>query len=575
MASLSSEIVSPFDLSKDPKENTAIAGVLAGRCSPASNLWPAIQGLGAHIACLAEMVGAPIEDIESPYAIRKYEGDALVLRVLTPCPVYYVQRMDDPKPAEDHPNVVYDCEGRVWVSCDQGAALTDLDCAELPPVTDDEVDDDICPEKPEDTSIGILATFTETHDEDDEDCPEGEGGCEARHLTLQQLRTLVDPFDATNRWGLCSDGETDNSPAWADLYAELNRTHWGRLEIKPGKYHFSQKIELPWSEDLFHPSLFSAYGAEFDNTVVVGLSTSTEGYRVVGAPDAGTVYLRGQGATHHDIVSDGCVYGFAFSVATRQLITLNKVTGLNVGDDITTAAGNTGTITSIDGNVVEIGGINQGGIPVMFEVGDTIGRCVITAVDSCYGDNFQVTRTSFTSLYAVNSVNKGVIVDESSTAVARNPSWVNHNTFETVSVVNSGGKAWVVQSPNDDTGGTGFAYNVIENFGSEVNNGDLSFLMNGGVANTFIGGHFSSTDPAGNTVVYGNDARENRHFGGRYVGPIIAGGTTGIGITTPVILVNTAAAGFGAAQQEIYRIDELIARNGTAEITGGVPVGGV
>ena len=117
VASLSAKLISPFDLSKEPGDNTAVAGVMIGPCAPASNLWPAIQATLSHIACLADLVGASdAPQFNDVYAFRKYEGDAPCVLVLKPTPCVYVPSTVMPAPAEALPGVVRDCKGRAWTS---------------------------------------------------------------------------------------------------------------------------------------------------------------------------------------------------------------------------------------------------------------------------------------------------------------------------------------------------------------------------------------------------------------------------------------------------------------------------
>ena len=125
VSSLSAELISPFDLSKEPAENTAVAGVVIGSCAPAGNIFPAIRATLAHIACLAELVGASdAPQFNDVYAFRKYEGDAPCVLVLKPTPMVYVRSTVQPAPAENLPTLVRDCTGAAWT-----AVTSDYGCA--------------------------------------------------------------------------------------------------------------------------------------------------------------------------------------------------------------------------------------------------------------------------------------------------------------------------------------------------------------------------------------------------------------------------------------------------------------
>ena len=126
VASLSATLISPFDLSKDPNENTAIAGVMVGSCAPAGNIFPALRALAANVACLADLVGASdAPQFDDVYQFRKYEGDAPCVLVLKPTPCVYVLSTVEPAPAENVPDVVRDCLGRAWT-----AVTSDYGCAD-------------------------------------------------------------------------------------------------------------------------------------------------------------------------------------------------------------------------------------------------------------------------------------------------------------------------------------------------------------------------------------------------------------------------------------------------------------
>lgn len=132
-----------------------------------------VQAIMAGVADLRDSIkGEPNcfwEQLKNAYAIRKYEGEAVALLVMQPCPLWYVQAEADDEgnlPKEAHPSVVYDCQGRAWTICvDDAEAETVLEV--IPPATDEQIEDVHC--NPDDYALVICPT-----DEHVEECPEDE-----------------------------------------------------------------------------------------------------------------------------------------------------------------------------------------------------------------------------------------------------------------------------------------------------------------------------------------------------------------------------------------------------------------
>lgn len=343
-----------------------------------------------------------------------------------------------------------------------------------------------------------------------------QGGVGAVNRTVQsRLRDLVSVKD----FGAVGDGVTDDYAAFlaATNYCNNNNIH--QLIIPPALYHLSEPWMVPQGGN-FVPCRTLADGAVVDNTVIATNCAGIAGLTVDGAPDAGFVFTRGQGAYHEYLVAKNCgSYGFYCGIASRQHLTVASSSGFLVGEIVTGGtSGKTGVIERITGNVLRLIKCNLAGTAGFFTIAETVvggGSGASTTISSLfnpYGINYQVTRATFNQLSSVLNGNKGFYFDGTATT---DRSFMNATTWISPSSVSNGGDGWVVTSFVGPGGSSENNYNTFININIE-GNGGKSLLASNGRQNTYIGGHFVDTDGAGESVAITDSF--NFIFGGRYIG---------------------------------------------------------
>jgi hypothetical protein len=347
----------------------------------------------------------------------------------------------------------------------------------------------------------------------------GTGSVNRTVLTKLQETVSVKDF------GAVGDGVTDDYAAFqaARTYCNDNDIH--SLLIPPASYHLSEPWFAPQGGS-YVPCRTIANGAVLDNTVIAQNGAGIAGLTVNGAPDAGFVFTRGQGAYHEYLVSkNNGSYGFYFGVASRQHLTVSSSSGFQVGETVTGGtSGKFGVVERIDGNVLRLIKCNVTGTAGFFQTSETVtggtsgSSTTVSAVATPYGGNYQVTRATFNQLLSSNNGNKGWYWDGTATA---NRSWFNANTVISPSGVSNAGKGWVVNSYIAPGGGSQHNYNTFLNINME-GNGDQSLLDTTGRQNTYIGGHFVDTDGSGTSVQVSD--LYNFFLGGRYIGNVDFGG---------------------------------------------------
>ena len=343
-----------------------------------------------------------------------------------------------------------------------------------------------------------------------------QGGTGSVQRTVQsRLRDVVSVKD----FGAVGDGVTDDYAAFlaASTYCNDNDVH--SLLIPPASYHLSEPWFVPQGGN-YVLCRTVADGAVVDNTVIAQNGAGIAGLTVDGAPDAGFVFTRGQGAYHEYLVAKNCdSYGFYFGVASRQHLTVASSSGFQVGETVTGAtSGKTGVVERITGNVLRLVKCNIAGTAGFFTSSETVtggtsgASTTVSSVSTPYGSNYQVTRATFNQLLAYNNANKGFCWDGTATA---NRSYMNATTWISPSGVSNGGKGWVVSSYTGPGGSSEHNYNTFININME-GNADKSLVDPSGRQNTYIGGHFVDTDGGGESVAI-TDAY-NFILGGRYIG---------------------------------------------------------
>ena len=319
-------------------------------------------------------------------------------------------------------------------------------------------------------------------------------------------------------FGAVGDGVTDDYAAFlaASTYCNDNDVH--SLLIPPASYHLSEPWFVPFGGN-YVPCRTVGDGAVVDNTVIAANGAGISGLTVDGAPDAGFVFTRGQGAYHEYLVAKNCgSYGFYLGVSSRQYLTVASSTGFQVGETVTGASsGKNGVVERITGNVLRMIKCNMGGTAGFFTVAETVtggtsgASTTISSRSTPYGGNYQVTRATFNQLLAVSNGNKGYYWDGTATG---NFSYMNATTWISPASVSSGGDGWVVSTFTGPGGGSEHNYNTFININIE-GSGGKSLIDSVGRQNTFIGGHF--VDTVGGESVAITDAF-NFIFGGRYIG---------------------------------------------------------
>jgi hypothetical protein len=255
-------------------------------------------------------------------------------------------------------------------------------------------------------------------------------------------------------FGAKADQVVDSEPAFtkATEFANMNEGI-RRILIPSGKYHLANPWRITASGNLWNPISVDGYGAVLDNTVVVATrGIGVRGLTVDGAPRHGFVFLRGQGASHDHLLASNC-----------------GLDGFYCGSDI--------------GN------------------GD-------------YGANFQVTRTTFTSLTALNNGRHGWFMEAEATA---NRSWFNANSVIGFAAVSNAEKGFAWTGGSGPNGVSQMNYNSFFNINCE-GNGDISVDLPESRANTFIGGHYVDSDANDFCMRLGGPFNVN--LGGRYVGKV-------------------------------------------------------
>ena len=344
------------------------------------------------------------------------------------------------------------------------------------------------------------------------------------------------------------DTRPDVTPALAAITNYIEGGGIKKLSILSGNYSLSEFWGAPWT-GLYDPLEIDAYGAVFNNTVVLGEGVSCKGLEVDGSPDVGFVYTRGHGCHHQSLIAKNCTsHGHYFGVSSRQTLTLSGVAGtFVVGETVTGGtSGTTGKIESINGSVLEVINCDS-----LFQASETISGAAangtLDSLDTPYGINYQVVRGSFTALHADLCGGDGFHWD--GTAVA-NRSWMNSTAFESCSSTNNSGDGFRSRAYTLAPGGNArLNYNTFTNCGAEGNAGQ-SFIDDIGVQNTFIGGHYVDGD--GVNCVELRDPGNNFIFGGRYVENILISDDS-------FVYANTASSGEGAIIAKIPNVDKFIA----------------
>jgi hypothetical protein len=343
-----------------------------------------------------------------------------------------------------------------------------------------------------------------------------QGGTSAVNRTVQsRLRDIVSVKD----FGAVGDGVTDDYAAFlaASTYCNDNDAH--SLLIPAASYHLSEPWLVPQGGN-FVPCRIVADGAVVDNTVIATNCAGIAGLTVDGAPDAGFVFTRGQGAYHEFLVAKNCgSYGFYCGIASRQHLTVASSTGFQVGETVTGASsGKTGVVERITGNVLRLVKCNIAATQGFFTVGETVvgagsgASTTVSSISTPYGVNYQVTRATFNQLSSVLNGNKGFYFDGTATT---DRSYMNATTWISPASVSNGGKGWVVSPFTGPGGSSEHNYNTFVNINIE-GNADQSLVDSAGRQNTYIGGHFVDTDGSGQSVAI-TDAF-NFILGGRYIG---------------------------------------------------------
>jgi hypothetical protein len=319
-------------------------------------------------------------------------------------------------------------------------------------------------------------------------------------------------------FGAVGDGVTDDYAAFlaASTYCNDNDVH--SLLIPPASYHLSEPWFVPNGGN-FVPCRTVADGAVVDNTVIATNCAGISGLTVNGAPDAGFVFTRGQGAYHEYLVAKNCgSYGFYLGVSSRQYLTVASSAGFQVGETVTGASsGKNGVVERITGNVIRLIKCNMGGTAGFFTVAETVtggtsgASTTISSLSNPYGVNYQVTRATFNQLSSVTNGNKGFYWDGTATT---DRSFMNATTWISPASVSNGGDGWVVSPFTGPGGSSENNYNTFLNINIE-GNGGKSLVASNGRQNTYIGGHF--VDIVGGESVAITDAF-NFIFGGRYIG---------------------------------------------------------
>jgi hypothetical protein len=344
-------------------------------------------------------------------------------------------------------------------------------------------------------------------------------GATNQHLTTAGGVKIYSLTPNVQAFGAVGDGVTDDYAAFLEASTYCNDNNIHQLIIPPASYHLSEPWFVPFGGN-YVPCRTVADGAVVDNTVIAANGAGISGLTVDGAPDAGFVVTRGQGAYHEYLVAKNCgSYGFYFGVSSRQYLTVASSAGFQVGETVTgQSSGSYGTVERIIGNIIRLIKCNMGGTAGFFTPSETVvggtsgASTTISSRSTPYGGNYQVTRATFNQVLAFNNGNKGFYWDGTATA---NFSWMNATSWISPSGVGNGGKGWVVSSFTGPNGGSEHNYNTFININME-GNADKSLDDAVGRQNTYIGGHFVDTDLSGQSVAI-TDAF-NFILGGRYIG---------------------------------------------------------
>lgn len=327
-------------------------------------------------------------------------------------------------------------------------------------------------------------------------------------------------------FGAVADGITDDWAAFeaARNYCNDNDIH--TLYIPAGNYHLSDPWFTPTGGN-YVTSKVVGNGAVLDNTVIAQNSAGISGLTVDGSPDVGFAFQRGQGSLHEFLVAKNCgSHGFYFGCNSRQYVTVSSPSGFQVGEVVTGGtSGSTGFIDRIDGNILRLVKCNLSGSAVFFAASETItggtsgASTTVSSVETAYGTNYQVTRSTFNQLLSISNGGKGFYWDGSASA---SRSYFNANSIISPSIVSNSGKGWVVKPFSAAGGSAEHNYNTFVNINIE-GNGDKSLQDTNGRQNTYLGGHFVDVDTGGESVsitdVY------NFVLGGRYIGSTDFSGT--------------------------------------------------
>lgn len=378
-------------------------------------------------------------------------------------------------------------------------------------------------------------------------------------VALEQGGTVQDAVKwvTPQMFGAVGDGVTDDYAAFAaaTAYCEANGV-WD-LVIPPGDYHLSEPWAAP-SGGNFASSTVNGYGATLDNSVIVKNTTGINSLTIDGSPDCGFVFTRGQGAVHSYLIARNCAaHGFYFGIASRQHVTVGDSSGFRVGEVVTGGtSGKFGTIERIDGNVLRLVKCNLGNTPGFFQASETVtggtssASSTVTAVATPYGQNYQVTRATFSGLTATGNSGCGFYWDGTARS---NRSFMNATMWLSPASVSNTLEGWFADSAFSAPGGNSqHNYNTFVNINSENNLGQ-SLIDVAGTQNTFVGGHF--VDPGSGGESFTATGGANFQIGGRVVGP-----STLVG---PLRVVNSS---IGPTVGQLLSIDNFQSDNG--EITG-------
>lgn len=238
-------------------------------------------------------------------------------------------------------------------------------------------------------------------------------------------------------FGAQGDGVTDDLASFQRAWDYVGRSGAAAMLVPPRRYHLSAPIVFGGGRD-FVPSRIDAYGAVFDNTVVIaGFRMSIAGMTVKRAPGEGFVFMRGQGAYHQALTAIEC--------------------------------GGAGFLAGAIG---------------------TSGRQ--------YGQNSQVTRAQFDSLLAKGNAGPGWAV--TGTAF-QNRSWFNANQVNNFSAIGNRGEGFITVPGHGPKKGSTMNYNIFTNLNCE-GNARISLRLDIGRQNTFLGGHLVDKDENGYCVVF-------------------------------------------------------------------------